>query len=347
MGSNGNTLLVSLENQDIKLYSLLTGKCLQTIKTETSSIDSLTLNHQATKAYTTCGGITNVWDLTAEASATNKLLQTIDAFPAGKINSLKISPDGTKIISNNADGVFSVINHSTGKCIEEFFSSSETIQCEQIDSNGTRALIMHGQFDGIEHLYLAPLPHERVHDATRNYNRLAPSKSKQYTELHRFIRQNMPLKAFSNSSYPFLKGRYRELCDYSDAVFLPRIKKFLELSDLAKTAKDKARYSTSAYYRFTQLPVDVQNPIYNKMSLFLQALGESEIDGKKAFHDNDVSIATKVRAIEAPLTLRTVKQAEKFLRQQSLKNQQTTRSAGPLIRSRTVSRKRTHNQLEQ
>jgi hypothetical protein len=299
------------------------------------------MNDQTTEAYTVCGGSINFWDLDKA-----EFLESIVSEGQIQINSLKISPDGSKIIANNVDGTIHVWHHDTKKCIDHLYAPEGQIQCEQISSDGTQALVVHGQFNSIQYLNFAPLPHELVADAVKNCLRWMPEKYRQYPELHRFIRVNTPSKVVLNSRYQSNLRIYQALCDYSAYAFLSRIKKLLELTDLAKSAKDKARYSTSAYHRFNQLPLDVQNPVYNKMSLFLEALGESEIDGQKAFHDNDVSIATKVRAIEAPLTIKTVKQAETFLRQQSLKNQQATRSEGPLTRSRTVSRKRTHNQLE-
>jgi WD40 repeat protein len=337
LGADGKTVLISLDNYDVKLYCLATGKCLLTINMHERWVESLTMNDQSTKVYTTWGNIIHVWDRTKA-----ELLETIDS--SSEIGDLKISPDGNKIIANNIDGSFCILHHAMGKWRERLYAPVGRIQCEQISSDGTRALIVHEGFNSLEYLNLAPTPHERIHEAAMNCLSCAPDTHPSFQKLHTFIRQNLPLKTVRH--YPLRSHNriyYRDLCTYSAATFLPRIKKFLELSDLAKSAKDKARYSTSAYHRISQLPPGIQEPIYNRMSLLRQALGTPAAEtsvtgyGERAFHNKEEGYATKLMAIEGDFT--TVRDAQRFLRQRSLKNQPINNNKNNLRNNR----KRTRN----
>ena len=334
MSNDGKTTLICFENQTFKLYCLASGKCLLTIDTMEPSIDSVTMNDQSTKAYTTCEKIIKVWDL-----STGALLQTIGSNCSEPILDLKITPDGNRIISNNKNGSLNVWHHATGKFIEQIYGQGGSLHCGQISSDGTRALIVHGQFNSLEFLNLSPLPHELVNEAAMNCLRWKSEKNEFYKKIHLFIRHNSNYKDFYHSPYSCNLRTYTDLCDYSE-VFLPMIKKYLKLSHKVKSERDKKCYWETAYHRFNQLPTPVQMAIYNRMRLLHDAIelrgaettSHEKNDGKESFHSKDEPLDTKIMAIEGTFT--TVAEAKKYVHKKNIEKQTSPPVTGPLTRTR-------------
>ncbi len=337
LSCDGKTALLCLKNETLKLYCLASGKCLLTIDSQEPFIDSLAMNDQSTKAYTTWNQRIKVWDLT-----TGNLLQTIGSDSNLQISCLKITPDGNRIISNNMDGTFKIWHHATGQFLEAIDAPDDSLRCEQISSDGTRALIMYEQFDKCEYVNLSPLPHELVNEAAMS--RLKRSGGDGDAQrIHRFIWENMS----SKSKSPYRNNSaYQDFCDYSSEVFLPGIKKYLTLYENARSEKDKQCYWTTAYTRFNQLPSLVQMAIYNRMRLLQKAMAPAAAQtcnhekdyGKEAFHSKDVALVTKIMALEGKFT--TVAQAKLFIHQQSLANELRSHLPDPITRSQK--RQRTH-----
>jgi WD40 repeat protein len=295
VSSDGKTALVGFKNGDLKLYDLITGKCAQTI-IQDESFNYLTMS-QTGNAYTVSSNAIKIWDLDM-----GQLIQRIDLSRHPNIDSLQISADGKKIISNNLNGSISIWHQPTGKLLEmlkpeesEDSDAEEDMVCQSISPDGTKALLTNNSL-AFQFLLLSPLPHQRIYDSGMCCQSTRQTQARNlFDDLPSFVKKDV------NTNAPIFPNRhaYERLCEYSTTDFLPAIAELFNRAELAKSEKEKLYFAAPAVRRFDLLAPGARQPVYDNLSALHQILGKLPTDqplpknyGELAFHDKATYRAT-------------------------------------------------------
>ena len=141
-GSNDNTL---------KLWDLLSGECLRTITPHLDYLRSLDATPDLNLVVTSGGSQDTVI----------KLWNYKDLEPrgelkghSGRINVLKITPDGRKVISGSSDNSVRVWDTKTRQCIADFHKHTDRVVCVDISVDGKTGVS--GGFDNMIYVWNIP-----------------------------------------------------------------------------------------------------------------------------------------------------------------------------------------------
>ena len=231
-----------------------------------------------------------IWDLVS-----GQLLQTIDTSPNLKIDSLHITANENKIISNNWDGSVSIWHQPTGKLLETIeLADRNEVECKKISPDGTRALLANNALT-VQVLHLAALPHHRIYNTAMLCLRNHVEARVHFKELPSFVTKG--INVFGSRIPDRLC--YERLCDYSKTDLVPGIADLFHRSDKAVTYKEKQYFADPAFHRFQLLPPNTRKRIYKALELVHRNLGNlqghktiPENYGEQAFHNNGSYSAT-------------------------------------------------------
>jgi WD40 repeat protein/serine/threonine protein kinase len=140
MSPDGRHIVSGSEDNTLRVWDLVTGRCLNTLQGHTGEVESVAVSPDGRHIVSGSSDSTlRVWEL-----GTGRCLNTLKGHTSG-VESVAVSPDGRHIVSGNLDKILRVWELETGRCLNTLQGHTHWVYSVAVSPDGRH--IVSGSYD--------------------------------------------------------------------------------------------------------------------------------------------------------------------------------------------------------